>query len=159
VLNLLCVPLKLELLRILSAPGRGVFLLRWKWLLVPILLGSVAAAFVYRDLDTAKASDRQTTGVQSALPLKLSVAENRNQLDVMWDRSVPAIVHANRGLLSISDGSNQQEIELSGVQLRTGRVHYSPLSGDVRLRLDVFPEGQERVGESIRVFKEVTPGS
>ena len=112
---------------------------------------------VYHDLDSAKASDRQTTGVPSGLPLKLSVSENRNQLDVMWDRSVPAIVHANRGLLSISDGSNQQELELSGAQLRSGRVHYSPLSGDVRLRLEVFPEGQERVGESIRVFKAATP--
>src|SRR6266566_2355653 len=123
VLYLLYVPLKVELLRILSAPGRGVFLLRWKWLLAPILLGSVAAALVYHDLDSAKASDRQTTGVPSGLPLKLSVSENRNQLDVMWDRSVPAIVHANRGLLSISDGSNQQELELSGAQLRSGRVH------------------------------------
>jgi hypothetical protein len=151
------VPLKLELLRILSAPGRRVILLHWKWLLAPILLGSVAAAFVYHDLDTAKASDRQTTGVQSGLPLRLSVSENRNQLDVLWDRSVPAIVHAKRGLLSISDGSNQQDLELNGVQLRTGRVHYSPLSDDVRLRLDVFPEGQERVAESIRVFKEATP--
>jgi hypothetical protein len=75
----------------------------------------------------------------------------------MWDRSGPAIVHAKRGVLSVSDGSNQQELELNGVQLRTGRVHYSPLSGDVRLRLEVFAEGQENVGESIRVFKEVTP--
>jgi hypothetical protein len=85
------------------------------------------------------------------------VVEERNQLDVMWDRNLPAIVHAKRGLLSIYDGSNQQELELTGVQLRTSRVHYSPLSSDVRLRLEVFPEGQERVGESIRVFKEVTP--
>ena len=157
VLYLLYVPLKSELLRILSAPGRGVFLLRWKWLLAPILLGSVAAAFVYRDSDSPKAPHRQTTGTQSGLPLKLSVAENRNQLDVMWDRSVPAIVRAKRGVLSISDGSNQQELELNGVQLRTARVHYSPLSADVRFRLEVFPDGLERVGESIRVFKELTP--
>jgi hypothetical protein len=151
------VPAKTEFRPVLSAPGIGAFLLRWKWLLAPVLLGSVAAAFVYHDLDSPRASNRQATGVQSGLPLKLSVSEDRNQLDVMWDRNVPAIVHAKRGLLSISDGSNQQELELNGVQLRTGRVHYSPLSDDVRLRLEVVPEGQRSVGESIRVFREVTP--
>jgi hypothetical protein len=120
--------------------------------LVPILLGSVAAVFTFRDLETSKAADIQTTSLPSGLPLKLSVAENRNELDVTWNRSVPAIVHAKRGVLSISDGSNNQDLELSGLQLRAGRVHYSPQSGDVRLRLEVFPEGQERVAESIRVL-------
>ena len=147
--------LKLERLPFLPALVIGAFRLRWKWLLAPILLGSVAAAFVYRD--NPKLPDRQSASVQSGLPLKLSVAENRNQLDVMWDRNVPAILHAKRGVLSVADGSNKQELELNNVQLRTGRVHYSPLSSDVRLRLEVFPDGQERVGESIRVFKEVTP--
>ena len=126
------------------------FVLRRRWLLVPILLGSVAAVFTFRDLETSKAADIQ---MPNGLVLKLSVAENRNELDVTWNRSVPAIVHAKRGVLSISDGSNKQDLELSGLQLREGRVHYSPQSGDVRLRLEVFPEGQERVEESIRVLR------
>ena len=152
-LYLLYVLLKLEQIAFLPAPAIGSF--RWKWVLAPILLGSVAAAFVYRD--NPKSSDRQAGVAQSGLPLKLSVTENRNQLDVIWDRSVPAIVHAKRGVLSISDGSNKQDLELNNLQLRTARVHYSPLSSDVRLRLEVFPNGQGRVGESIRVFKEATP--
>ena len=121
-----------------------------QWLRVLILLGSVAAIFSYRDLDSSKASS-----LQSGLPLKLSVTENGNELEVTWNRNVPAIVRAKRGVLSISDGSNKRDLELNGVQLRNGRVHYSPVSNDVRLRLEVFPEGQERVGESIRVFNEV----
>jgi hypothetical protein len=151
------VPLKPELLSLVAAPAPNTFVLLRQWLLVPILLGIVAAIFVYRDLESSKAPDRQTTTLQSRLPLKLSVTENRNQIEVTWNRSVPAIVHAKRGVLSISDGSNERDLELSGVQLRNGRVHYSPVSSDVRLRLEVFPEGQERVGESIRVFNEVTP--
>jgi hypothetical protein len=151
------VPLKPELLSLVAAPAPNTFVLLRQWLLVPIPLGIVAAIFVYRDLESSKAPDRQTTTLQSRLPLKLSVTENSNQLEVTWNRSVPAIVHAKRGVLSISDGSNERDLELSGVQLRNGRVHYSPVSSDVRLRLEVFPEGQERVGESIRVFNEVTP--
>jgi hypothetical protein len=109
--------------------------------------------FTLRDLETSKAADNQTTSLPSGLLLKLSVAENRNELDVTWNRSVPAIVHAKRGVLSIFDGSNKQDLELSGLQLREGRVHYSPQSRDVRLRLEVFPEGQARVDETIRVLR------
>ena len=147
----------MELLPILSVRRMGAFLLRWKWLVAPILVGSVAAGFVYHDLDNPKASNRPATVMQSGLPLKLSASENGKQLDLLWDRNVPAIVHAKRGVLSITDGKNQQEIELNGVQLRNARVQYLPVTGDLRLRLDVFPEGRERVGESIRVFRDVTP--
>src|SRR5205814_3212361 len=71
--------------------------------------------------------------------------------DVTWDRNAPAIALAQRGILSISDGSNRRELELTGAQLRNGRVLYSRLSGDVGLRLEVFPEGRESVSESIRI--------
>ena len=47
------------------------------------------------------------TVAESTLPLKLSVSEKQNQLDVTWDRNAPAIAQAKWGLLSISDGSNK----------------------------------------------------
>ena len=144
-------PWKTELLFRSSAPG--TLALRRRWLLGLILLGSFAAVFTFRDLETSKAADNQTASLPSGLLLKLSVAENRNELNVTWNRSVPAIVHAKRGVLSITDGPNRQDLELSGLQLREGRVHYSPQSGDVRLRLEVFPEKQASVDESIRVLR------
>ena len=116
-------------------------------------MGSVAAICLYHPPDSSEAADRQT-GTQSGLPLKLSVTENGNQLEVTWNRTVPAIVYARRGVLSISDGPVQQNLELTGTQLRTGKVHYSPVSSDVKLRLEVFSEGQQQVGESIRAFNE-----
>ena len=88
---------------------------------------------------------------ESALPLKLSVAERQNQLDVNWDRNAPAILRAKHGVLSITDGGNRRDLELSGAQLRNGRVLYSRLSGDVNLRMEVFPEGRNSVSESIRI--------
>jgi hypothetical protein len=122
--------------------------LKPEWTLIAILLTSVAAICLYHD--------RQTASLQSGLPLKLSVTENRNQLDVTWNRTVPAIVYARRGVLSIMDGPVHQYLELTGEQLRTGKVHYAPVSGDVKLRLEVFSEGQKQVGESIRAFNEAT---
>jgi hypothetical protein len=112
-------------------------------------MGSAAAICLYHD-------PGGSTSVPNGLPLKLSVTENRNQLDVTWNRTVPAILHASRGVLSISDGSVHQDLELTGTQLRTGKVHYSPVSSDVELRLEVFSEGQKQVGESIRAFNAAT---
>jgi len=89
--------------------------------------------------------------IDSALPLKLSVAEKQDQIDVTWDRNAAAVTQANRGVLSISDGSNRRDLELTGAQLRNGRVLYSRLSADVGIRLEVFQEGKESVSESIRI--------
>ncbi len=123
--------------------------LRWGWLLVPgfLAIGAVAGFVGYRNLDNTRAS----ASAEPALPLRLSVSERSNQLDVTWDRNAPAVATAKRGVLSISDGSKKRDLELSGAQLRNGRVLYSRLSGDVNLRLEVFPEGQPSVTESIRV--------
>jgi hypothetical protein len=123
--------------------------LQWRWLLVPgfLAIGAVAGFVGYRNLG----NNRPFPSVEPALPLRLSVFEQSNQLDVTWDRNAPAVTGAKRGVLSISDGSKKRDLELSGAQLRNGRVLYSRLSGDVNLRLEVFPEGQPSVTESIRV--------
>jgi hypothetical protein len=110
----------------------------------------VAGFISYRNIRSSNAVPA-ASNVGSALPLKLSVAEKQNQLEVTWDRNTPAIASANRGVLSISDGSSRRDIELSGTQLRNGRVLYSRLSGDVNLHMEVFPEGRSSVSESIRI--------
>lgn len=146
-------------LSILSQPepreSRSVGL---RWLVVPgfLITAGLVGFFAYQNLYSNKAPVTQAA-VESALPLKLSVAEKGNQLDVTWDRNAPSITHANRGVLSISDGANKRELELSGTQLRNGRVLYSRLSADVNLRLEVFPEGRESVSESIRIVSTEAP--
>jgi len=134
---------------------------RWQWrawMLAPVFLiaAGVAGFFAYRELSIPKSPASPVgaaapAGIETALPLKLSVAEKEKQLEVTWDRNAPAILQARRGVLSISDGSNKQDLELSGAQLRTGRVIYSRLSPDVALRMEVFGEGPEPVTESIRI--------
>ena len=134
-------------------------------MLAPVFLiaAGVAGFFAYRELSLPKSPATPVTadtpaGIDTALPLKLSVAEKQNQLEVTWDRNAPAILQARRGVLSISDGSNKQDLELSGAQLRTGRVIYSRASPDVALRMEVFGEGPEPVTESIRIVStEATP--
>jgi len=128
-------------------------LAEWRWMLVPafICVAVIAAYFGYCSLIDSKTAASGQASVQTALPLKLSVAEKKDQLDVTWDRNAPAIAQSKRGVLTISDGSAQRDLELSSTQLKNGRVLYSRLSGDVLLRLEVFPEGQESVSESVRI--------
>jgi hypothetical protein len=131
--------------RVSRTPGFG-------WLLGGFLaLAGVVGFFAYQQLAAPKTAVNNTEGMETSLPLKLSVAEKQNQLDVTWDRNAPAIMVARRGLLSISDGLNKRDLELSGAQLRTGRVLYSRLSADVSLRLEVYAEGPNSVTESIRI--------
>jgi hypothetical protein len=132
--------------------------LQWRWLLVPgfLAIAGVSGFVAYRNLDSAKASGGLISG-DPALPLKLSVSERKSQLDVTWDRNAQSVTRARRGVLSISDGSKRRDLELSGPQLRNGRVLYSRLSGDVNLRLEVFPDGQPSVVESIRIISTEAP--
>jgi hypothetical protein len=148
----------LSILAAPEAPARPSSKLPWRWLLVPgfLVLAGVTGFVAYRNLDSAKAS-AVMTAADPALPLKLSVSERKSQLDVTWDRNAQAVTRANRGVLSISDGTKRRDLELSGTQLRNGRVLYSRLSGDVNLRLEVFPVGQPSVVESIRIISTEAP--
>ncbi len=152
-LSILAAPPPETLPRTFRLPGA-------RWLLVASLpLVATVGFFAYRELTAPK---RQTTLMdltvaETTLPLKLSVSEKQNQLDVTWDRNAPAIVQAKRGVLSISDGSNKKDLELTGPQLRTGRVLYSRLSTDVGLRLEVFADGATPVTETIRIVSTEQP--
>jgi hypothetical protein len=132
--------------------------LAWRWLLVPgfLAIAGLSGFVTYRNLDKVRAPARLASPLP-ALPLRLSVSDRRGQLDVTWDRNAGSVTKANRGVLSISDGGKRRDLELTGLQLRNGRVLYSRLSGDVSLRLEVFPEGQAGVVESIRVISTEAP--
>ncbi len=79
------------------------------------------------------------------------MSDKNAQLDVTWNRKAAPIETAQRGVLSIADGPTKRDLELTGAQLRDGRVLYARLSGDVNLRLEVFPAGRPSVSESIRI--------
>jgi hypothetical protein len=144
-------------LSILNSPPEPKSRIQWRWVIVPafFVLALAAGYFGFQNMAGARVSvtppPPPMPAADAPLPLKLSVAEKGEQLDVTWDRNAPAIALAQRGVLSILDGVNRRDLELSGAQLRNGRVLYSRLSQDVGLHLVVFPEGREPVSESIRI--------
>ncbi len=80
----------------------------------------------------------------------LSIQRNGAYLQVDWNRNAPSVLNAQRGVLLITDGNRRQELHLDSSELRSGSVAYSPLTGDVRFRLDLFG-GSAPVSVSLRV--------
>ncbi len=70
--------------------------------------------------------------------LDLNAQRSDKSLRVTWNRVSPPIVDAERGVLWIKDGANEQRIDLDPRQLTTGSVIYWPNSRDVTFRLEVF---------------------
>src|SRR5437764_1071527 len=110
-------------LSILSAeePAKAPYKLGWRWVLVPgfLAIAGMTGFFGYRYLANGHLPSSLASPL-AALPLKLSVFERKGQLDVTWDRNAGAVTKANRGVLTISDGSKKRDLELTGLQLRNG---------------------------------------
>jgi hypothetical protein len=106
---------------------------------------------------TETASDtHQTESPRSTLDLRVS--QNGTALELQWDRLSPIIQPAMSGTLTVTDGGLTRQIYLSGEQLRTGHIVYTPSLGDVTFRLEVRDSVSHTVAESISVLGSSYPG-
>ncbi len=82
--------------------------------------------------------------------LDLQVENEKNLFFLSWNKNVPPIAAGNSGVLSIIDGTYQQNVSLDAAQLHGGVFEYAPRTEDVTFRLAVkAPMGQ--IGEWVRV--------
>ncbi len=84
--------------------------------------------------------------------LGLQVVRKTDHLLLTWNRNALEVVSARRAVLLIRDGSQQKEFDIDAAQLRTGSIFYTPASGDVQFRLEVFVDDNRSLAESIRVL-------
>jgi hypothetical protein len=82
--------------------------------------------------------------------LSLNAERDGGQLRLTWDRNAAQIRAAGKASLYISDGGQQQALELSADELRGGEFAYTPTSDDVTMRLDLG--GAANISESVRVI-------
>ncbi|MGH9661053.1 MAG: hypothetical protein ACRD96_21070 [Bryobacteraceae bacterium] len=122
------------------------------WLWVPVALAIAVVGGIFGFVASKGGPEQGAVQVTSGLPLKLAVTQNGTQLDVRWDRQSQTIAGAQLGILSIQDGPNRKEIELSASQLQNGRVLYSRITSDVSLKLEVFGRERSSSAESVRVL-------
>ena len=114
------------------------FPLSFVFLLIGILLGFEASG-----------TWRNTPPPPNPWDLKLGVSKSGSNLAVRWDHNSAAVRSAQRGSLTIYDGTQQRTVDLGGTELTSGTVVYAPSSGQVRFRLEVFPNDSSSVSQTV----------
>ena len=89
--------------------------------------------------------------------LSLEVERKLQDLMITWNREAPVIASAQRAVLFIQDGPTPHSYDIDLGQLKTGSVFYTPLSGDVQFRLEVFGSGDIPAIASVRVLSAAVP--
>jgi TonB family protein len=124
-------------------------------LLVAAALGMLVLVggflFVYPAL-LHRGDRSQTVAQQDSSPLGLHIERTAGGLLLTWNNHSPAIQHASKVVLSITDGERHENIAMDPNQVRTGSIVYPPLSGDVSFQMEVADANQSRTtSESLRV--------
>ena len=119
----------------------------WVWLplsfiflLLGLLLGFQAAISMRPQVPS---------GATNPFQLNIAVTKNGDNLQVRWDRQSLAIRTAQRGTMTIDDGTFNKTVDLDAGQLQNGSVVYRHYSKDVRFKLEVFPNERDSVSEIV----------
>ena len=128
-----------------------------------VVIISVAAAlivliavslFVYPGFLRNKARPSNSP-VQDTSPLALRVERSGGELVLTWNRDSAAIRNASHAVLSITDGTQHENVDMDLAQLRgAGSISYSPATADVVFKMEVTGQDQARTAsESVRVLR------
>jgi Gram-negative bacterial TonB protein C-terminal len=83
-----------------------------------------------------------------------------DDLTILWDLNSPAIARATSGVLEIVDGGTARQIPMSADQVRFGSLLYSPVSGQISVRLTTLKDEQTTAQASVLVLlNRPTPGT
>ena len=121
-------------------------------LLVVILLAGSAAAYKYKWYRPAGRADVAGPNAPTSGSLSLKVNRSGNDFEVSWDRLSATVQQASGGTLTISDGALTRAVNLSGPQLREGRILYTPLFEELTFRLEVATPDSGAAAESVQVL-------
>src|SRR5262249_33204121 len=116
--------------------------------LIACIVLSIGAAGIY-ELWTMARAPRWSD-------LRLDARRNSGgDLELMWDAKTPAALLASHGVLIVTDGSEQRNLELSSQQVRGGTLSYRPSHPDVLFRLQLYGGGLRPSGDSLHVLAAV----
>ncbi len=128
-------------------PALPVRVRRLKWKAAGAIAAGVIAfgALEYRALTYF----RRPAVVSADFAPSLSIEPSGGYLQLNWNRNAAAVLKAERGVLSITEGAFRKDLNLDERQLRTGSVVYAPRGNEVNFRLEL-QRGRTTVSESLR---------
>ena len=120
-----------------------------RWLLPAALAGVLAIAV------TDAVMLRHHPVITPAAPkisehIGLTAETDGDALHLQWDRHARPIHSADRGILYISDGTHQSQLDLTSQQLNSASVRYWPESPAVTFRIEVY-NGTASSSDSVQV--------
>ena len=69
-----------------------------------------------------------------------------------WNARQPVVAAAHGGVLRINDNGVYRTVDLNAAQTRAGSLVYSPRSGDIEFRLEIYGAHNRSYGEGTRVI-------
>jgi periplasmic protein TonB len=119
--------------------------LMWMVAGVAAVVVLVVALFVYPGVLRRSTSRPPTASApQDSSPLGLRVQRLGGELLLSWNRDADLIRNAARGILSISDGDQHENVSLDVAQLQIGSIEYTPATGDVVFTMEVTAKSGAR---------------
>src|SRR5579864_5807764 len=120
---------------------------RWFW---------VAAMFLVLLIIGMLLKDKYSTLSDRSFPLR--VYDAGDSVRVEWDLNSAPIHTARLAVLDIKDGNETKRVALTDQQLHSGKMTISRNSGDLELRMIVFPQDQPGIQQFVR-FVDAEPPS
>ncbi|MBM3788208.1 MAG: hypothetical protein FJW30_28035 [Acidobacteria bacterium] len=127
--------------------------IRGGWVWIPLsfifmLLGTVVGFQIALSMRPKQPSNPWV----EAWDMALTVRQNGQELQVVWDPLAPAVRNSSRGTLFIQTRTDTHNVELRGSQLQAGSVIYRSVPERAIFRLEVYPRDRSVVSE-IAEFK------
>ena len=130
----------------------------WRLAFFAVLI-AVLGGLGYQYQDYLKWPQRNSAA-SDASPLSLQAQRKGADLHVSWNRNSPIIMQATEAVLSIRDGSAQQQaLHLNADQLRSGSVTYTPANPTVQFRLETIGPGNTKTEETVLVVSAARPAT
>jgi hypothetical protein len=114
--------------------------LRWLWA-IPTLLAMVLAGVLIKPPRAEPANPGIFLRIQGDGPA----------LQIDWDANSTSVRGAKRAEMEIQDGAQPSRLQLAGAQLSSGKMIWKRHSGDVQVRMTVYPASGAAVRESARL--------
>jgi hypothetical protein len=91
---------------------------------------------------------------QDSSLLQLHVERTAGELLLTWNRDADPIKTATKATLSISEGDQQETVEMDLAHLRNGSIVYPPSSTDISFKMEVTgPDNIKTASESVLVLR------
>ena len=126
----------------------------WMRLLTTTALFSIATGAMLVALDSSHRELPAAAPVEIPAayrsPLGLKVTIRKQQMEIRWDHDLLAALKPSKGLMKITEGETTKLITLDSRDLQDGSVSYTPLTNDVRVRLEITGADGAGTSESAR---------